>query len=58
MEKISSPCNGICIIDEDTGLCIGCLRTNDEIANWGSYSPEQRDEILEKINLREEQQNR
>ncbi len=56
MEKISSPCNGICVIDEDTGLCVGCLRTSDEIANWSSYSPEKRDEILEDITLREERQ--
>ncbi len=53
MKKISSPCNGICIMDEDTGLCVGCLRTSDEIANWEEYSEEQRTEVLREITLRE-----
>jgi len=53
LKKISSPCNGICIMDEDTGLCVGCLRTSDEIANWEEYSEEQRTEVLREITLRE-----
>ena len=53
MKKISSPCNGICIMDEDTGLCVGRLRTSDEIANWEEYSEEQRTEVLREITLRE-----
>ena len=53
MKKISSPCNGICIMDEDTGLCVGCLRTSDEIANWEEYSEEQRAEVLSEITRRE-----
>lgn len=53
MKKISSPCNGICIMDEDTGLCVGCLRTSDEIANWEEYSEEQRTEVLREITRRE-----
>jgi len=32
---IASPCIGICKMDDFTGLCIGCLRTLDEIASWG-----------------------
>ena len=53
MKKISSPCNGICIMDEDTELCVGCLRTSDEIANWEEYSEEQRTEVLREITRRE-----
>jgi len=51
--KISSPCNGICIMDEDTGLCVGCLRTSEEIANWEGYSEEQRTEIMSDLPQRE-----
>lgn len=29
-----SPCVGACGIDETTGLCGGCARTGEEIANW------------------------
>ena len=57
MKKISSPCNGICIMDEDTGLCVGCLRTSDEIANWEEYSDEQRVEVMREITQREMEQN-
>lgn len=31
---ISSPCLGLCRIDEQLGLCVGCARTGAEIAVW------------------------
>lgn len=37
-----SPCNKICTVDPGTRLCIGCLRSLDEIAAWGRMSPEER----------------
>ena len=36
-----SPCIGICVMDEASGLCKGCQRTIDEIIDWGS-APEAR----------------
>ena len=56
MGKTNSPCNGICIMDEDTELCVGCLRTSDEIANWEDYSDEQRAEVMREITRREADQ--
>ena len=47
--RIESPCIGVCVIDERSGLCEGCLRTLDEVALWGSSSPEQRDAILQRV---------
>ncbi len=38
----ASPCVGICVIDEARGLCAGCGRTVDEIAEWGSTSDDVR----------------
>ena len=32
---IESPCISICTIDSDSGYCIGCNRTEEEIAMWG-----------------------
>jgi hypothetical protein len=29
-----SPCIGVCLIDDETGTCVGCGRTIDEIINW------------------------
>lgn len=31
---IPSPCLGICILDQATRSCTGCLRTTKEIARW------------------------
>ena len=28
------PCVGICSIDEESGYCIGCSRTEDEVYKW------------------------
>lgn len=42
---VDSPCVKICVID-DGGLCVGCARTLDEIAGWGTYSQAQRRAIM------------
>ena len=31
---VPSPCVNVCRMDEASGLCLGCLRTLDEIALW------------------------
>ena len=36
VQPIESPCVNVCAIDDDTGWCIGCGRTLDEIAGWSS----------------------
>ena len=33
---IASPCVKTCTIDEASGLCLGCLRTLEEIGGWGA----------------------
>ena len=38
---LPSPCIGVCVMDAQSGLCTGCLRTIDEIADWG-MAPEER----------------
>jgi len=50
-QVIESPCISICELDPQTGFCIGCLRTREEIALWGRADTAMRLEILE--NLRE-----
>jgi hypothetical protein len=49
---VKSPCVQICIIDEADGLCVGCARTLDEIARWGSFTPEQRHSIMNTLSTR------
>lgn len=50
--RIESPCVGVCVIEDATGLCAGCLRTLDEIALWGSSDEAQRREILARVEAR------
>ncbi len=35
MSTVASPCISVCRMDEASGLCVGCLRTLDEIVAWG-----------------------
>jgi uncharacterized protein len=53
-EPIESPCNDICVIDPEAGLCEGCLRSLDEIAEWGLYSPAERRRIIDQLPRRSE----
>ena len=39
---IETPCVKICVVDPETGFCIGCGRTRNEIGGWLGMSPEQR----------------
>jgi len=48
-----SPCRKICMIHPDTGLCIGCLRTRDEIAAWPRLSPTDRRALMAELPDRE-----
>ncbi len=35
-ESVPSPCVSVCQMDADRVLCIGCLRTLDELRTWSS----------------------
>lgn len=43
---IVSPCINICRIDDATGWCVGCGRTLDEIARWGTTNDADRDAVM------------
>lgn len=43
---IESPCILVCTIDTETGFCLGCARTLDEIARWSSMGAEERTAVL------------
>lgn len=48
-----SPCIQICQIDADHDICIGCFRTLDEIAAWGSMTPQARRAVMDLLPDRE-----
>ena len=43
-DEIESPCTNICQIHPGARICIGCLRTGEEIAAWSRLSAERRRE--------------
>ena len=42
---IRSPCIKLCVIEPESGYCIGCGRSREEIASWISLSPQQRNTV-------------
>lgn len=49
---IKTPCVKICVIDDKSGLCRGCLRTLGEIARWSTMTPDQRDQVMDQLDGR------
>jgi predicted Fe-S protein YdhL (DUF1289 family) len=48
---VPSPCIDVCRLDAQ-GLCVGCRRTIDEIAEWPRASEARRREILGELERR------
>lgn len=45
---VLSPCIGVCELGED-GLCRGCRRSGQEIAQWTGYDDAQRARLMDEI---------
>ena len=45
-KAVSTPCIKICIVDGESGLCVGCFRTLPEIGRWGGMSEDERAEAM------------
>jgi|TARA_B110000438_G_scaffold138105_2_gene133424 hypothetical protein len=58
IKTINSPCIGLCDIDFDfTDICRGCGRSIDEIADWSSYTDENKILVNEKAMQRMKENN-
>ncbi|MEO0387512.1 MAG: DUF1289 domain-containing protein [Pseudomonadota bacterium] len=55
-ERIESPCVKVCVLNPETGHCIGCLRTGAEIAAWSQMTAKARAEIMAALPDRAERQ--
>jgi predicted Fe-S protein YdhL (DUF1289 family) len=51
---LKTPCIKVCVVDPDTGLCRGCFRTLDEIAGWGGFTDEERQQVLDQLKERKQ----
>ncbi|HLO23611.1 MAG TPA: DUF1289 domain-containing protein [Methyloceanibacter sp.] len=43
---METPCVNVCLLDSESGLCVGCGRTIDEIAGWAQMSDGERRAIM------------
>ena len=50
--SLRSPCVSICRIEPATGYCVGCHRTIDEIADWGTMSDDRKRGVWQQIRQR------
>ena len=48
-KHVISPCVGVCSIDPQSGLCIGCLRSSSEIAIWPQINNKRALQIMKEI---------
>jgi predicted Fe-S protein YdhL (DUF1289 family) len=49
---VKSPCVNWCEMHPQTGYCLGCFRTLDEIARWSSLSDDEQRAINLQLPLR------
>ena len=48
-EEVASPCVKICVVHPAERLCVGCLRSIDEIAQWSRLTEDQRRAIMAEL---------
>jgi len=46
---IKTPCIKVCVVDGESGLCLGCYRRLNEVATWARLTDEERDRILAEL---------
>jgi predicted Fe-S protein YdhL (DUF1289 family) len=45
-KPIATPCVQVCIVDGESGLCLGCHRTLAEVAGWTKLTDAERAAIM------------
>ncbi len=49
---LPSPCISVCQIDPETGNCLGCYRSRQEIARWPAMSSHEQADLLRALKQR------
>lgn len=49
---IKTPCIKVCVVDGESGLCMGCYRKLTEVAGWARFTDDERDRILAELPAR------
>lgn len=45
-DEIQSPCVKLCVVHPEERICVGCLRSMEEIATWSRLSHEARAAVM------------
>ena len=45
-QPIKTPCVKVCVVDGQSGHCLGCGRSLPEIAMWARLTDDQRDGVM------------
>ena len=46
---IKTPCIKVCVVDGESGLCLGCFRRLQEVAEWARLTDADRDRIMAEL---------
>jgi predicted Fe-S protein YdhL (DUF1289 family) len=49
---IKTPCIKVCVVDGESGLCLGCYRTLVEVAGWARLDEAGREAIMAQLPAR------
>jgi predicted Fe-S protein YdhL (DUF1289 family) len=49
---IKTPCIKVCVVDGESGLCMGCYRQLSEVAGWARLSDDERAAIMAELPAR------
>lgn len=57
-EPVGSPCTNVCKLDVDTGLCLGCFRSRQEIKTFRSLDDDAKRALFDELLARRAAQRR
>ncbi len=46
---IKTPCVKVCVVDGESGLCMGCYRRLNEVAGWARLTEAERETIMAEL---------
>jgi predicted Fe-S protein YdhL (DUF1289 family) len=46
---IKTPCIKVCVVDGESGLCMGCYRKLSEVAGWTRLTEAERDAVMAEL---------
>jgi uncharacterized protein len=52
VESLDTPCIKICLLDDETGLWLGCGRSIREIAGWTAMTDAERRAVMRELPAR------